>query len=405
MRSLISFVFMMAVLPLQAADWPQFLGPKRDSTTTESIKPWKANPTEVWSVELGESHSAPVLKDGVVYAFFKMKDADADTVAAFDAKTGKELWAKSYKRAKFSNPFGNGPRGTPCVDGDVIYTLGCTGVLAAWKTKDGEQLWNIDLLDEFKVKNLFFGVSTSPTVVGDRVICMVGGTGSGIVAVNKTTGKIAWQSTNDRASYASPIVVGTGKDAQLVFLTGDHVRSLNAANGKEVWKYPFVDALLESSTTPVVVDDLYIVGSVKSGSVAVRVTDVEPKQVWKNEKLTCYFSTPVVVGTDLYMINGEAKFPGGTVVLRCVDAKTGKVKWEKPNVGNYHAAILKMGDGNLLMQDDTGNLTLIEPNSEKYVELAKSKVCGFTWAHPAIVDGLYYIRDDKKLLCLKFNGE
>ncbi len=401
---MITWILLMLVVPAQAtaADWPQFLGPKRDSTTTETVKAWKAAPTEVWSAELGEAHSAPVLAKGVVYAFYKLKTSDADALSAYDAKTGKELWTKSYERDKFSNPFGNGPRGTPSVEGDKIYTLGCTGVLTCWNTKDGSQVWQSDLLTEFNVKNLFFGVSTSPTVVGDLVICMVGGPGSGIVAVNKTTGKVAWQATNDRASYASPIVMGNQDDPELVFLTGDHIRSVKAKTGKEVWKVPFVDALLESSTTPVVVGDLIIVGSVKSGSVAVRVKDGQAEQVWKNEKLTCYFSTPVVVGEYLYMINGEAKFPGGTVVLRCVEAKTGKVLWEKPNVGNYHAAILKLGDGNLLMQDDLGNLTLMQPDAKEYKELAKSKVCRMTWAHPAVVDGLYYIRDDKKLLCLKF---
>jgi outer membrane protein assembly factor BamB len=186
-----------------------------------------------------------------------------------------------------------------------------------------------------------------------------------------------------------------------VFLTGDHVRSLKADLGKQVWQHPFVDALLESSTTPVKAGDLFVVGSVKSGSVGVRVKGTEVEEVWKNDKLTCYFSTPVVAGDYLYMVNGEAKFPGGTLVMRCVEAKSGDIKWEKKDVGTYHAAFVKTGDGKLLLHDDKGNLKLLEPSEKEYKEVASSKVCGTTWAHPAVSDGRIYIRDEKTLYCLE----
>lgn len=383
-----------------AADWPQFLGPTRDSTSPEKVPVWKERPKELWKQPVGEAHSSPVVVNGTVYAFYKLAGKDAEALAAFDANTGEKRWEKSYERAKFDPPFGAGPRGTPCVDGDRVYTLGNTGVLTCWDAKTGDSRWKLDTLTEFKSKNLFFGVSTSPTVVGKQVVVMVGGKGAGVVGVDKETGKVAWQATDDRASYASPIVVG-GKTPELVFLTGDHVRSLRADTGKEVWQFPFVDKLLESSTTPVKAGDLYVAGAVTVGSVGLKVTGNQAEQVWKNEKLTCYFSTPVLVGDHLYMVNGEAKFPGGTVVLRCVEAKTGKVTWEQEKVGQYHAALMKTGDGHLLFHSDSGTLRLLEPDPVKYTELATAKVCGFTWAHPALADGKLYVRDDKNLICLQ----
>lgn len=398
MRALPLLLLLASFAP--AADWPQFLGPNRDSSTPDKFAAWKDVPKVVWKKAVGEAHSSPVVANGLVYVFAKVDKQEAESLTAFDAKTGEEKWTKSYERAKFTPPFGNGPRGTPTVVGDRVYTLGSTGLLTAWDAKTGEQKWQTDTLKEFGAKNLFFGVSTSPTVVGKNVIVMVGGKGSGVVGVEAETGKTVWQSTSDRASYASPIVVGD-KTPELVFLTGDHVRSLTADLGKEVWKHPFVDALLESSTTPVKAGDLYVVGSVKSGSVAVRVKGTEVEEVWKNEKLTCYFSTPVLVGDHLYMVNGEAKFPGGTLVMRCVEAKTGKVAWEQKDVGTYHAAFIKTGDGKLLLHDDKGNLKLIEPSAKGYKELASSKVCGTTWAHPAISDGKIFVRDDKTLYCLQ----
>ena len=383
-----------------AADWPQFLGANRDSSSPEKVAAWKGKPKELWSRSVGEAHSSPVVAKGVVYAFYKVAKKDADALAAFDAKTGDLLWEQSYDRAKFQPLFGEGPRGTPTVDGDCVYTLGNTGVLACWNAeKKGEIVWKVDTLKDFKAKNLVFGASTSPTVVGKHVVIMVGGKGAGIVGFDKETGKVAWQAAEDTPSYASPIPVGND---ELVFLTNSHVRSLSATDGKEIWKHPFTDALLESSTTPVKAGDLFVVGSVKTGSVAIRIgeKDGKPEQAWKNDKLTCYFSTPVLVGEYLYMVNGKATLQNAAIVLRCVEAKTGKIAWEKPNVGKYHAALVKTGDGKLLFLDDGGNLMLLEPNAREYTELARAKVCGETWAHPALSDGKLYLRDDMKLICL-----
>jgi outer membrane protein assembly factor BamB len=397
MRTLLAVLLLAPLAP--AADWPQFLGSNRDSASPEKVPVWKEKPKELWKQPVGEAHSSPVVAGGLVYAFYKVKDKEADALAAFDAKTGDKKWEKSYERDKFTNVFGNGPRGTPTVSGGQVYSLGSTGVLACWDAKTGDLKWKLDTLKEFKASNLVFGVSTSPTVVGQNVVVMVGGKGAGIVGVDKDTGKVAWKVCDDRASYASPIVTGD-KNSELVFLTGDNVRAISA-DGKEVWKQPFVDKLLESSTTPVKAGDLYVAGSVTVGSIGVTVDGGQPKQVWKNDKLTCYFSTPIAVGDYLYMVNGAATRRSPTITLRCVEAKTGEIKWEKGNVGKYHAALVKTADGNLLFLDDYGNLSLLKPDPTKYTELAKAKVCGDTWAHPALSDGKLFVRDDKNLICLQ----
>jgi hypothetical protein len=127
------------------------------------------------------------------------------------------------------------------------------------------------------------------------------------------------------------------------------------------------------------------------------------EKVWDKKTLTCYFSTPVAAGDYLYMVNGAASLKNATITLRCVEAKTGNVAWEKKNVGKYHAAIIRCGpEGKerLLMLDDNGFLSLFEANPKEYKELARSKVCGTTWAHPALVDQHLYLRDEKELICL-----
>jgi outer membrane protein assembly factor BamB len=396
-RTILGVAFALSVVSAApAADWPQFLGANRDSGSAEKVAAWTGDLKPAWKVPVGEAHSSPVVAGGTVYAFYKLKGKEAEALAAFDAKTGERKWEKGYEREKFQSPFGAGPQGTPTVAGGRVYTYGSTGVLTAWDAKTGEKAWAVDTLKEFKAKNLFFGVATSPTVVGDKVVVMVGGKGAGIVAFEAGTGKLAWQATDDPASYTSPLPAGE----DMIFLTGSHLRSLAYASGKENWSVPFKDRLNESSTTPMKAGDLIVASSVTAGSIAIKPGTV-PETAWKNDKLTCYFSTPVVVGPHLYMLNGAATLTNASITLRCVETATGKILWEKPRVGRYHAAIIRTANDKLLMLDDNGFLTLVEPNEKEFKSLAKSKVCGQTWAHPALADGRLILRDNTDLICFE----
>jgi outer membrane protein assembly factor BamB len=395
-------------LTLSAADWPQFLGPNRDGTTAEAVEPWKGDLKPAWKKPVGEAHSSPVVAGGVVYAFYQPRGKNADALAAFDAKTGEMKWEKSYERPEFKPLFGNGPRSTPVVHGGKVFTLGGTGILACWDAKTGEIDWKVDTLKEFNAKNLFFGISTSPAMLeGDKVVVMVGAKGAGVVALDAKTGKTVWKATDEPASYSSPVVAGK----QIVLLTGANLMGLSAT-GEKLWSVPLEGKvgkmqLIESSATPLVVGDTVIGSTVTSGSIAVKAAERDGKfstdTVWYVKKLTCYFSTPVVVGEYLYMINGAATLLNPSITLRCVELKTGTVAWEKADVGKYHAAIMRCGPAGkerLLMLDDKGYLTLFAADAKEYKELARSKVCGETWAHHAVVDGHVYLRDDKELVCI-----
>jgi hypothetical protein len=254
-----------------------------------------------------------------------------------------------------------------------------------------------------KKDNLFFGLSTSPLIAGDNVVVQGGGgTSKGLKAYDRTTGKPTWTAGDDPASYAAPILV----DKQIVVLTGANLLAVST-DGKVNWAFPFKDQLNESSTTPIKAGDLYVAASVTAGAVGVRVMGVTPEAAWKNPQTTCYFSTPVADGKGhLFMVTGMASLTNPSVTLRCVEAATGKELWNKPKVGKYHAALLRLGDGNLLLHDDTtGDLRLLAANPKQYEEVARSKACGPTWAHPAIAGGMIFVRDNKELVALSLGGQ
>lgn len=405
LRALLTLV--CCAIGARAADWPQWLGPNRDSTSAEKVVPWTTPPRVLWRQPVGEGHSSPVVASGKVFLHTKVTDKDEEELAAYDATTGQRLWQTAYAKDKFTTPFGNGPRGTPAVVGDRVYTFGITGVLSCFNAADGKQRWQVDTLKQFGVKNLFFGASCSPLVDGNRVIVMVGGKGAGIVAFDTETGKVAWKNLDDSASYSSPIVFGPGKDRQLVVLTGRNVVSLNPTDGSVRWLFPFVDKLFESSSTPLRAGDLLMASSITLGSVGLRLNRDKPgvTEQWKQPALTCYFATPVAVGKDhLYVVTGTnpLAFPKKAAAhLSCIETATGKELWKKDAIGKYHATLLRTGDDKLLLLDDVGNLLLLEPDPKEYRELARASVCGATWAHPALVDGRLYVRDNKDLLCIQ----
>jgi outer membrane protein assembly factor BamB len=399
-------VLLLVVPGASAGDWPQWLGPNRDSSTPEKVAAWKEPLNVLWKQPVGEGHSSPVVAGGRVYLHTRVKDTLKEQLAAFDANTGKPIWQTPYERSKFGSPFGNGPRATPAVVDGKVYTFGITGVLTCFEADQGTQVWQVDTLKKYKANNLFFGASCSPIVEGGLVLADVGAKGASIVAFDRGTGDEKWKALDDRASYSSPIALGQGDQRQVIFLTGARLVGLSPLDGKLFWDQPLVDKLFESSTTPTVAGDVLLGSSVTFGSVALKMqAGPKIKELWREPKYTCYFSTPVAMGEHFYLVTGTNPLTGGlkgsAATLRCVAAATGKEEWKRDNVGTYHASLLRTGDGKLLMLEEAGDLVLLAADSKEYRELARSKICGNTWAHPAIADGRLYVRDGGNLICVE----
>jgi outer membrane protein assembly factor BamB len=407
LRSLI--VLLLACSVSVAADWPQWLGPKRDASTTEKVAPWKGSLKLLWRQPVGEGNSSPVVAGGRVFLHTKVAGKNEERLTAYDAASGEPIWHKDYPRAAQTFLFGNGPRATPAVAGDKVYTHGITGIVTCFAAKDGERLWHVDTVRDFKARSLFFGASCSPLVEKDLVLLNVGAKGASVVAFDQGSGKVRWKELDDGASYASPIIFGKGAQRQVVFLTQLGLVSLNAKSGELFWRSPLKDKMFESSTTPLKAGDVLVGSSITVGTVGLRLETQDDKPavapLWKNPDLTCYFATPVAVGEHIYMVTGTMAGPfaktKSSASLRCVEVRTGKELWKKDNVGTYHASLLRTGDNKLLMLEERGALVLLDPNPKEYRELARAKVCGQTWAHAAVADGRLYVRDGKELRCLQ----
>jgi len=404
MPRFLSLLLVAVLAPVASAgDWPQWLGPNRDGSTTEKVAPWKGDLKKVWNQPVGEGHSSPVVADGRVYLHYVKAGKEVEAIEAFNVADGKQAWYFDYERPVLKKAlFGRGPRSTPAVAGGKLYALGATGMLTCLDAKTGNKVWQVDTQKQFQPPDLKFGISTSPLVVGDKVLVNVGAKGASVVAFNKDTGDVVWKCLDDGASYSSPIVFGTGTDQQVVFLTQKALVGLTLDKGELLWRYPFQDKLAESSTTPVRVGDTLLASSITLGSALLKFEDkTKVEKIWLKPELTCYFSTPVLVGSNtLYMVTGGLSF-SPTSTLQCVEAASGKTLWKKENVGKFHACLLRTGDDKLLMVEEAGNLVLIDPDPKEYRELSRSKICGKTWAHPALADGKVYIRDDKQLVCVQ----
>jgi outer membrane protein assembly factor BamB len=389
-----------------AGDWPQWLGPRRDGSSDEIVKPWQTPLKELWKQTIDEGNSSPIIAGDRVYLHTRVGKKDEEALTAYDANTGKQLWRTVYARSKYENFFGGGPRATPSVSGNKLYSYGVTGILTCSDVESGKQIWQVDCLKKYKTDNLFFGASCSPLIVDDLILVNVGGKGNSVVAFNKDSGEERWKALDDKASYSSPILLTQAGRQAVVFLTASKLVALAPQDGTILWQHPLVDALFESSTTPALCGDILFGSSITFGGVGLKLTEMDGKpavkQLWQKPELNCYFSTPVSVGKEhLYVVTGTK--PAFTKILnkatlRCVEAQTGKELWNRDKVGVYHASLLRTGDSKLLLLEEEGRLVLLQPDPQSYKELASSRVCGKTWAHPALAGGRLYIRDDAKTL-------
>lgn len=409
MRTLLLAVSLLAFAPpASAQDWAQWRGPQRDGSVTAAVLPaaWPTAATPAWRIEVGEGYSSPVVAGTRVFVHSR-RDPE-EVVTAVDLQTGKRLWEQKYQAPFAKNQYAvrmaKGPNSTPLVANDLVYTLGVTGVLSAWRAADGTLMWRKDYSGLVDTSKLFCGTAMSPLLEGGLVIVQVGSDihGGRIMALDPASGDERWTWQGPGPGYASPIAITAGGMRQIVTMTNQSIVGVAAASGAALWSIPFPDDWHENIVTPVWTGSRLIVSGVRQGTQAFTLDAQDGRwqatQAWRNADVTMYMSPFVLADGTIYGLSNKRK--GQFVAL---DATTGTTRWATNGREGEHASVL-VAPGHVLFMTNAGDLVITKRGTKAFAEERRIALAsGETWAVPVFVTGGVVVRDAGALTKLQWN--
>ena len=449
-----SVAFHTAPKPLPAGavttDWPCFLGATHDmkSPETKLLKEWpKEGPTLVWEMKRGTGYTSPsIAGERLVYMH---REGDEELVECLKADTGERLWRFTYP-TDYQDKYGynNGPRASPVIAGDKVYTYGAQGKLHCLDLATGQMLWMRAINDEFKVPQDFFGTATTPLLEGNLLIINVGTPeGPCVAAFDKDSGKMAWACDAEGwgPSYASP-VPGVVQGARRVFVfaggasrppTGGLV-CLDPTNGKVDFTFPWRSKSFESvnASCPVVIgNQVFISATYQTGGALLNILPgFKPEVAWSSDDFGIHFMTAIHKDGYLYGFDGRHDQNSKLV---CFEVKSGKEMWrEQPKwtetvpyldrltkekktreitVGDYRGSLLE-ADGHFFCLGEAGHLQCWQLTPQGMKEIARSWIfaASETWTPLVLSKGLLYVvqnhKDDltgtpPRLMCFDLRGK
>jgi outer membrane protein assembly factor BamB len=378
-----------------AIDWPQWRGIDRSGASSETglLKRWPSGgPKLAWKfLGLGDGYASVSVAGGRI--FTQGQRANAQYVIAIDEASGRKLW-EARNGGPYRERRGDGPRGVPTVDGEMVYALAADGTLSAVQAKDGKVVWTLSLVRDFGGSVPNWGYSESPLVHGDRLIVTAGGSGHGVVALDKRTGRRVWSSQSDGAAYSSPILARVGDIDTILVFTDRGALGLRADNGELLWRYEKVSNRTANIATPIYKDGFAFFSSdYGTGCALLQLMaeggSVRAREVYFNRDMRNHYSSSVLVGDYLYGFSSS--------VLTAMKFQTGEVAWRDRSVGKGSVAY---ADGHLYVLGEDGTVALVEATPEGYKEksqFAIQKSDRPTWAPPVIANGRLLIRDQDAL--------
>lgn len=418
-------------------DWPCFLGPRYDGTSSETgiRTDWSGGGLPIrWTRPLGTSYGIGSVAGGRYYQFDRYGDQERLTCLVAD--TGEEIWS-DQQPVSYEDMYGynNGPRSSPVIDGDAVYTLGVAGQLTCRSVADGTIRWTIDTHEQYGVVQNFFGVAASPLVLGDAIIVMVGGSpeedsqlppgrldrvtpnGSALVAFDKRTGRELYSVGDYLASYSTPRPLRLGDTTLILAFVREGLLAVELETGKQAWFAPWRSRKLESvnGAVPLVhgdqvmVSECYEIGSlllgVKRDGYEILRRDGRGS---REQSFRAHWATPIRVGDAVYGSSGR-NAPDSD--LRCIDWATGELRWSDPR--RERSSLLAV-DGHLVVLGERGMLELIRATPESYQSVTSLDLSGPheaaggrpllsypCWAAPILSHGLLYVRGDDRVVCFE----
>ncbi len=393
-----------------AYEWPQWLGPNRDGLTEETglLQAWpEGGPKRVWLFEdCGVGYAGPAIVDGKLYIMGSREGVER--LLCLDASSGAEIWQVDLSD-EYENDWGNGPRGTPTIDGDKLYVLSARGVLACLNLADGSDVWRVNLVEGFGGKIPIWGYSESPLIDGDRIVVTPGKDQGAIVALDKATGELIWQTEEltPEAHYSSVVSAEINGQEQYVQLLVDQLVGVEPATGEVLWQVEWPGRVAVIPTPVVRGNQVYVTTGYGVGCMLVEISpDNEATIVYQNKTMKNHHGGVILLGEHLY---GYSDGPGWV----CQAFATGKPAWRERAALDKGA--ISYADGRFYCQgEDSGDVVLIEASPEGWAEHGRftldpqtkiRKDKGKIWTHPVIVNGRMYLRDQDLLFSFDIAAE
>jgi outer membrane protein assembly factor BamB len=386
-----------------AADWPQWRGPQRDGRSEESglLESWpEGGPPRLWMfTDCGVGYSGPAVVGGRLYT---MGGRDGfEQLICLDANTGNELWAAQLG-PQFENNWGDGPRSTPTVDGNMIYAFAADGNLVCVRAGDGEIVWTTAMQD-LGGKVPFWGYSESPLVYQAMVLCTPGGEQGTIAALDRQSGRVLWQSKDitDDAHYSSIVLMKLAGKMTGVQLLEKQLLGFDLADGALLWSIPWPGSVAVVPTPIVRGNQVYATSGYGAGCKLLSIDDQKQVEIlYENKRMVNQHGGAILVDDHVY---GYSDGKGWT----CQEFATGDKAWhEKRALGkgaigyaDGHFYCLEQNEGDVVLIDaspagwqEQGRFTL-----QPQTELRKDR--GKIWTQPVISGGHLYLRDQNLLYC------
>jgi outer membrane protein assembly factor BamB len=386
-------------------DWPQWRGPNHDDLCTETglLKDWpEGGPKLVWEIKgIGTGYASISIFGNRIYT--AGDKAGESVVEALNLADGKPVWSSRIGKAgEVGNPAFEGPRATPSTDGSLVCAANQWGELVCVQADTGKELWRKDYTKDFGGTCPFWGYSESPLIDGDKVIITPGGSQGALVALNKKTGAVIWQSKEftDLAHYSSPIVAEPGGVRQYIQLTPSSVAGIAASDGKLLWKAPRKGQVAVIPTPIFDEGFVYATSGYGAGCNLFKITpetgSFSAEQIYANRIMVNHHGGVVKVGDFVY---GYSEGKGWT----CQDFKSGETKWQDKD--KFGKGSLVFADGRLYLRQENkkGTVALIEASPDGYKEHGRfdqpDRSTKNSWPHPVVAGGRLYLRDQDILLC------
>ena len=369
-------------------DYPQWRGRDRDGAASAFSEPasWPDTLTRRWRVDVGEGYATPLVVSETVYVFTRR--GEDEVMTALSAATGRVMWQTGYTApfvpSSAAAAHGAGPKATPTFHAGKLFTLGISGVVAAFDASNGKLLWRTTAPSEPP----YFSAASSPVSEGDLVVAHPGNY-EPLTAFNVNTGAVRW-TAGDGGFFASPIITTLAGVRQVISVTQKNVVGVSIADGAVLWQYPWFGAA--GGTMPILYGDTVIVSALDRGVTAFKPHHRDGtwavEHLWDTKDVSMYVSNPVVIGDTLFGLSHRAS--GQFFAL---DARTGATLWLAAPRQATNTAVVKAGDLLFLLNDDA-ELIVARSSRTGFQPIRRYTVASSaTWAQPAISGNRIFVKD------------